>query len=270
MAKYTHDTIVPFKNSDLGKKQQVANMFDRIARRYDFLNRFLSGGIDIYWRKKAIRELTGRGGGRAAETKGQAGSPQQEANQPRRILDVATGTADMAILMTRYLPQARITGIDISEGMLELGKQKIARLKLKDRIELQTGDSEAIRFPDNSFDAITVAFGVRNFGDLEKGLQEMLRVLRPGGRLVVLEFSKPGQQGFRKLYDLYMRRICPWIVRMLSGHREAYRYLNESVRAFPEGEGFVKILDKCGYADTRMRPLSLGICTIYSGAKNLL
>jgi len=255
MAKYRHDTIVPFKDSDLGKKEQVANMFDRIALRYDFLNRFLSGGIDIYWRKKAIREL----------------SRQQPATpQPWSILDVATGTGDMAIMMTRYLPEARITGIDISEGMLELGQQKIARQQLTDRIRLQTGDSEAIHFPDNHFDAITVAFGVRNFGDLEKGLQEMRRVLKPGGQLLVLEFSKPAQPGFRKLYDLYMRRICPWIVRMLSGHREAYRYLNESVRAFPEGEGFVAILDKCGYAEIRLKTLSWGICTVYCGAKILL
>jgi demethylmenaquinone methyltransferase/2-methoxy-6-polyprenyl-1,4-benzoquinol methylase len=248
MAKYSHDTVVPFKGSELGKKQQVAHMFDRIAFRYDFLNRFLSGGIDIYWRKKAIRELTA-------------------APPPRLILDVATGTADMAIMMSRYLSPEKITGIDISTGMLEIGRQKIARLKLEGTVELYTGDSEAILFPDSSFDAITVAFGVRNFENLEKGLQEMLRVLKPGGRLVVLEFSQPKKAGFRQLYELYLRLIAPGIGRLLSKSREAYAYLNESVKAFPEGEDFVRILDKNSYKNTRLRRLSLGICTIYVGEK---
>jgi demethylmenaquinone methyltransferase / 2-methoxy-6-polyprenyl-1,4-benzoquinol methylase len=248
MAKYSHDTVVPFKGSELGKKQQVAHMFDRIAFRYDFLNRFLSGGIDIYWRKRTIREL-------------------MAAPPPRLILDVATGTADMAIMMSRYLSPEKITGIDISTGMLEVGRQKIARLKLEGTVELYTGDSEAILFPDNSFDAITVAFGVRNFENLEKGLQEMLRVLKPGGRLVVLEFSQPKKAGFRQLYELYLRLIAPGIGRLLSKSREAYAYLNESVKAFPEGEDFVRILDKNGYKNTRLRRLSLGICTIYVGEK---
>ncbi|HWK02877.1 MAG TPA: bifunctional demethylmenaquinone methyltransferase/2-methoxy-6-polyprenyl-1,4-benzoquinol methylase UbiE [Puia sp.] len=247
MAKYSHDTVVPFKDSELGKKQQIANMFDRIAFRYDFLNRFLSGGIDIYWRKKAIREL--------------AAVPRS------KILDVATGTADMAIMMTRYLSPEKITGIDISTGMLEIGRQKIARLKLEGQVELYTGDSEAIHFPDNSFDAISVAFGVRNFENLEKGLQEMLRVLRPGGRLVVLEFSQPKKAGFRQLYEIYLRLVAPGIGRLLSKSREAYAYLNESVKAFPEGEDFVGILDKNGYIHTRLKRLSLGICTIYIGEK---
>jgi len=165
---------------------------------------------------------------------------------------------------------ASITGIDISEGMLELGRQKIMRQQLAGRVELQVGDSEAIPHPDNSFDAITVAFGVRNFENLEKGLQEMLRVLKPGGQLVVLEFSKPRQNLFRRLYNLYMRRIAPGIVKMVSGHQEAYQYLNESVRAFPEGDAFIRILENCGYAHTRSKKLSLGICTIYCGAKILL
>ena len=247
MAKYTHDTIVPFKDSELGKKQQIAQMFDRIAFRYDFLNRFLSGGIDIYWRKRAIRELT--------------------ASQPQQILDVATGTADMAIMMTRYLAPRKITGIDISNGMLEIGRQKITRLQLEERIELHTGDSEAINYPDNSFEAVTVAFGVRNFENLEKGLQEILRVLKPGGRLIILEFSRPKQAGFRQLYDGYLRLVAPGIGKMVSSSREAYQYLNDSVRAFPEGADFVRILDKNGYINTRLRKLSLGICTIYVGDK---
>jgi len=250
MTKYSHDTVVPFKDSELGKKQQVADMFDRIAFRYDFLNRFLSGGIDIYWRKKAIRALA-------------EGKDTREWN----ILDVATGTADMAIMMNRYLSPEKITGIDISTGMLDIGRQKIARLKLDSKIQLFTGDSEAIHFPDNSFDAISVAFGVRNFENLEKGLQEMRRVLRPGGRLVILEFSQPKKAGFRQLYELYLRLVAPGIGRLLSKSREAYAYLNESVRAFPEGDDFVGILDKNGYRNTRLRRLSLGICTIYTGEK---
>jgi demethylmenaquinone methyltransferase / 2-methoxy-6-polyprenyl-1,4-benzoquinol methylase len=250
MAKYTHDTVVPFKGSDLGKKQQVADMFDRIAFRYDFLNRFLSGGIDVYWRKRAIRELL--------------------PYHPEAILDVATGTADMAILMTRYLSGARITGIDISTGMLEIGRQKIARLKLNERVELYTGDSEHIHFPDNSFDAVTVAFGIRNFENLEKGLREMLRVLKPGGRLLVLEFSQPKQAGFRHLYRLYMRLVASPVGRLLSRNREAYQYLDESVRAFPEGKELVGILDRTGFSDTGLHPLSMGICSIYQGAKILL
>ena len=250
MAKYTHDTVVPFKDSDLGKKQQVAEMFDLIAFRYDFLNRFLSGGIDVYWRKKAIRQLL--------------------PYQPGSILDVATGTADMAILMTRYLSRARITGIDISAGMLEIGRQKIARNNLTGRVELHAGDSERLHFPDNSFDAVTVAFGIRNFGNLEKGLSEMLRVLKPGGRLLVLEFSRPKRTIFRRGYDLYMRFIACPIGRMLSHNREAYQYLDESVRAFPQGKALMDILIKTGYTDTRVQPLSLGVCTIYQGAKILL
>jgi demethylmenaquinone methyltransferase/2-methoxy-6-polyprenyl-1,4-benzoquinol methylase len=250
MAKYIHDTVVPFKDSGLGKQEQVAAMFDHIAFRYDFLNRFLSGGIDVFWRRKAIRQLL--------------------PHHPEKILDVATGTADMAILMTRYLSAAHITGIDISSGMLEIGKRKIARSKLGDRVELHTGDSEHIHFPDNSFDAVTVAFGIRNFENLEKGLGEMLRVLKPGGRLLVLEFSRPKQAGFRRLYNFYMRVVACPVGRLLSRNREAYQYLDESVRAFPEGLALLEILKKSGYADTRLHPLSMGICTIYEGAKILL
>lgn len=242
-----HDTIVPFKDSNLGKKQQVAEMFDQIAFRYDFLNRFLSGGIDIVWRKKAIHQL-------------------KEVN-PRLVLDVATGTGDVAIMTYKYLQPDKIIGIDISNGMLELGRQKIAKLLLNDRIELQQGDSETINFPNDSFDAITVAFGVRNFEDLRKGLQEMLRVLKPGGKLVILEFSKPKYKIFNWLCNIYMNRITPGLGKLISKNRDAYQYLNHSVKAFPEGKDFINILQQTGYTATYLKTLSLGICTIYCGRK---
>ena len=247
MTQYSHDKVVPFKDSELGKKQQVAAMFDRIAFRYDFLNRFLSGGIDIYWRRRAIRKLMDL--------------------QPRQILDVATGTGDMAIMMTKYLAPEKIMGIDISRGMLDVGRQKIARQNLNGRIELREGDSENIQLPDNSFDAITVAFGVRNFENLEKGLREMLRVLKPGGRLVILEFSHPKMFGVKQLCNFYLNLVAPRIGKAISHSGEAYQYLTDSVKAFPEGSDFVRILDKSGYRNTGVKKLSLGICSIYTGEK---
>ncbi len=241
-----HDTIVPFKNSGLTKKQQVASMFDSIAFRYDFMNRFLSGGIDVYWRKKAIHELL--------------------EIHPTTVLDVATGTADVAILVYKYLKPVKITGIDLSEGMLNLGRQKIAQLKLAGQIELLQGDSEAINFPDNTFDAITVAFGVRNYENLNKGLKEMNRVLKPGGKLVVLEFSKP-QKALKGLYTFYMKTIAPIIGKLVSRNKAAYQYLNDSVQAFPEGEAFINILNNNGWKNTYLKSLTFGICTIYCGTK---
>jgi demethylmenaquinone methyltransferase/2-methoxy-6-polyprenyl-1,4-benzoquinol methylase len=250
MPEYQHDTIVPFKGSTLGKKQQVAEMFNKIASRYDFLNHFLSGGVDRYWRKKAIREL--------------------EVLNPKTVLDVATGTGDLPIMMATRLKAEKITGIDISEGMLELGKQKIAKLRLNHLISLQEGDSEAINFPGSSFEAVTVAFGVRNFQNLEKGLEEMRRVLKPGGKLMVLEFSKPGKGPFLPLYKVYLRYIAPRIGKIVSGNPDAYQYLNDSVNAFPEGEVFTGILKKTGFINTYSKKLSLGICTIYCGTKENL
>jgi demethylmenaquinone methyltransferase/2-methoxy-6-polyprenyl-1,4-benzoquinol methylase len=247
MSKYSHDTVVPYKSSEQSKKEQVAGMFDQIAFRYDFLNRFLSGGIDIYWRKQAIKEL--------------------KQHQPQIILDVATGTADVAIMSWKYLRPKKIIGIDISEGMLHLGREKIAKLLLSNNIELNQGDSEAINFPDNTFDAVTVAFGVRNFQNLEQGLAEMYRVLRPGGKVVILEFSKPRQTVFKGLYNLYMKIICPGIGKWLTKNREAYQYLHNSVKAFPEDETFLHILQQIGFSETSLKRLSLGICTIYCGRK---
>src|SRR5688572_13077286 len=230
MTEFAHDNVVPQKDSALSKKEQVADMFDNIAHRYDFLNRFLSAGIDIQWRKKAIRQL--------------------KENHPQKILDVATGTADVAILAAQILKPQQIIGIDISDGMLALGRKKIQQLRLEDHIELLNGDSETINFEDASFDAVTVAFGVRNFQHLEKGLKEIRRVLRPGGKLVVLEFSKPKAFGIKQVYNVYMNVVAPGIGKIFSKNRNAYKYLDESIKKFPEGENFTTILDNLGYTNT--------------------
>lgn len=247
MKVFEHDKVVPYEHSDLSKKEQVAEMFDDIAVRYDFLNRFLSAGIDVRWRKKALLQL-------------------KDIN-PKFILDVATGTADVAIMASKMLKPEKITGIDISEGMLEIGRQKIKKLHLENRIELVGGDSEAIKFDDNSYDAVTVAFGVRNFQQLEKGLNEIKRVLKPGGKLVVLEFSKPSLPLVKTIYNVYMKTITPNMGKLFSKNKEAYKYLDESIKKFPEGKQFIKILDDLGYHNTYQKPLSLGICTIYCGTK---
>lgn len=244
-----HDHITPFKESEKTKKEQVADMFDKIAGKYDKMNRFLSARTDIGWRKKAIRML-GK-------------------DNPRHILDVATGTADMALLAYKMLKPDKITGIDISAGMLELGVKKIEKEGLGDKIHLQLGDSETINFPDNTFDAVMVAFGVRNFENLDNGLAEMLRVLKPGGRLIVLEFSKPKQKAIKSFYNLYMGIVAPQVARWFKQNKEAYQYLNESAKAFPDRHLFTDILKKVGYSDTAFNPLSLGICCIYSGQKPL-
>ncbi len=247
MARYAHDVIIPTENSNLSKKNQVAEMFNNISPRYDFLNRFLSAGIDVGWRKKAIKEL--------------------KLNRPKVILDVATGTADVALLTEKILKPNKIIGIDISVGMLNLGKEKVIKQK-KDRIiDLQIGDSESLNFEDNFFDAVTVAFGVRNFENLEKGLEEIYRVLKPTGKLVVLEFSKPQKKGIKGFYHFYMNKIMPYFGSIFSGNKEAYLYLNNSVQAFPEGQEFIKILHETGFTQTYLKTLSLGVCTIYCGRK---
>lgn len=247
MTEFAHDNIVPDSKSNLSKKQQVAAMFDDIAFKYDFLNRFLSVGIDIGWRKKAINQL--------------------KELKPQTILDVATGTADVALLTYKMLKPQKIIGIDISEGMLQLGCKKIEEQNLQPHITLQLGDSEKINFNDNSFDAITVAFGVRNFENLEKGLNEMLRVLKPNGKLVILEFSKPKQTAFKGIYKLYMNTIAPGFGKMFAKNKEAYQYLNGSIQAFPEGNNLLAIMKNIGYKNTYLKTLSLGICTIYCGTK---
>ena len=247
MTKFSHDTVVPYRNSLQRKKDQVAGMFDHIAYRYDFLNRFLSCGIDVVWRKKLLSEL--------------------KEVHPRILLDVATGTGDVAILAASRLKPERIVGIDISQGMLDVGRKKITKLLLNKQIELIQGDSEAINSPDNTFDAVTVAFGVRNFEDIEKGLSEILRVLKPGGKLAILEFSKPAGS-FRWLYNFYMNTVAPFFGKLFSKDKEAYQYLHSSVKAFPEGKTFLHILEQVGFKETSLNRLSLGICTIYCGRKH--
>jgi len=222
-------------------------MFDNIAPTYDRLNHVLSAGIDVSWRKKAIREL--------------------KKDNPERILDIATGTGAIAILAYQLLRPKKIIGIDISEHMLELARKKVEKEGLGSVIELQTGDSETIKFADNSFDAVIVAFGVRNFEKLENGLKEMLRVLKPGGKLVVLEFSRPRVKIFRSLYQLYMSVVAPEVARWFSQNKKAYQYLNQSAKLFPEREAFAEILKNTGYSNTSFKPLSAGICCIYIGQK---
>jgi demethylmenaquinone methyltransferase/2-methoxy-6-polyprenyl-1,4-benzoquinol methylase len=247
MSEFAHDKVVPYQGSVHGKKEQVAEMFDDIAPRYDFLNRFLSAGIDVQWRKKALAEL--------------------KFPKPQYLLDVATGTADVAIMAARILKPQKIVGIDISNGMLDLGRKKLLKGGLEKQIELQTGDSEAINFPEASFDAVTVAFGVRNFANLEKGLSEIYRVLKPGGKLVVLEFSKPKIIGIQQFYNLYMGIVAPGVGSIFSKNRDAYQYLHDSVQKFPEGNAFTDILNKTGFKENTCKRLSLGICSIYTGIK---
>jgi demethylmenaquinone methyltransferase/2-methoxy-6-polyprenyl-1,4-benzoquinol methylase len=247
MAKFEHDIVVPELGSALSKKQQVAGMFDSIAWRYDFLNRFLSAGIDVGWRKNALKEL--------------------RQHPHLHMLDVATGTADVAIMATKMLKPNKIIGIDISEGMLDIGREKIKKQELGSVIELQQGDSETINFPDATFDAVTVAFGVRNFENLEKGLAEIKRVLKPGGKLVVLEFSKPKAIGVKQFYQFYMNYIAPGFGKLFSKNKQAYKYLDESIKKFPEGKKFTSILDNIGFQHTYCKPQSFGICSIYCGVK---
>lgn len=221
-------------------------MFDSISHRYDFLNHFLSLGIDKLWRKKAISTL--------------------KPFKPQHILDVATGTGDFAMEAMALSP-VQITGIDISEGMLEVGRKKVAQRGLSSRMVLKQGDSENIPFEENKFDAVTVAFGVRNFENLEKGLSEIYRVLRPSGHLVVLEFSKPKGFPFKQLYNFYFKTILPGIGRWVSKDKAAYTYLPESVEAFPDGNDFTSILQNVGFKEVTCKPLTFGVSSIYTGRK---
>jgi demethylmenaquinone methyltransferase/2-methoxy-6-polyprenyl-1,4-benzoquinol methylase len=239
-------SVVPYKEQNISKKEQVAQMFNSISSRYDFLNHFLSLGIDKRWRKKAIKILA--------------------ASNPKTILDVATGTADFAIQALSINPD-KIVGVDISEGMLAVGKKKILERGLNDKIELKSGDSENLPFPDNNFDAVTVGFGVRNFENLQKGLREINRVMRPGAMLVVLEFSRPTRFPFKQGYNFYFKFILPKVGRWVSRDKSAYTYLPESVEAFPDGDKFLAILHETGFKNTACKSLTFGVSSIYTAQK---
>jgi len=239
-------SVVPYKDQQGGKKAQVANMFNNISKRYDLLNHLLSMGIDIIWRKKAIKLL--------------------QKDQPKVILDIATGTGDFAIEALALNPD-KVIGVDISEGMLAEGKKKIKNKNLDHLIELQMGDSEKLLFEENKFDAVIVSFGVRNFENLEKGLADMYRVLKPGGKTVILEFSKPKKFPFKQGYNFYFKYILPQIGKLVSKDQSAYTYLPESVQAFPDGDDFLTVLKKVGFINTKCRPLTFGISSIYIGEK---
>lgn len=225
----------------------MRQMFDGIAGRYDFMNRFLSLGIDVWWRKKAIAFFKN--------------------DRPRHLLDVATGTGDMALLAAKLLQPEKITGIDLSEKMLQIGRKKVAHYNGPTQIELLQGDSETINFSSQTFDGVMVAFGVRNFENLEQGLMEMKRILKPGAPLVVLEFSKPKGRVAKAFYTFYMARVAPALARLFRQNKKAYQYLNASATAFPDRAAFVQILTNAGYSNTSFKPLSLGICCIYTGRK---
>lgn len=238
--------ITPYKESELGKKQQVEQMFDTISGNYDNLNRMISLGTDQGWRRKVLKMVS--------------------EEQPETILDIATGTGDLAILLSKSNAK-KITGLDLSAGMLEVGKKKIKALNLDNRIEMIQGDSENLPFADNSFDAITVGFGIRNFENLEKGLSEILRVLKPGGIFVILETSVPTKFPFKQGYFLYTQNIMPFMGKLFSKDQKAYKYLSDSAKNFPFGETLNNILRKVGFKDVKHNPQTMGIATIYSSSK---
>lgn len=242
-----HNSIVPDASSKLSKKEQVAQMFDNIAGKYDFLNHVLSLGIDKAWRRKAIRSI--------------------KSIEPCQVLDVATGTGDLAIAAALELPQAQVTGIDIAAQMLEVGKVKIAERSLSDRIGMTVADSENLPYADQHFDAVLCAYGTRNFQDLHKGLAEMSRVMRPGGKLAILEFSKPKTFPVKQVFAFYFKYILPLLGKMVSKHATAYTYLPDSVMAFPEGRDFCAILEQCGFKNAKATPLTFGISSLYTADK---
>ncbi len=240
-------SVVPYKNSLDSKKKQVAEMFDSISGKYDFLNHLLSGGIDIYWRRKALNMIKDR--------------------VNNQILDIATGTGDLAIEASKILKPEKIIGVDISEGMLHVGREKMKKLNLQDKIEMQLGDSEKLVFNDNTFDTVIVSFGVRNFENLLKGLTDMYRVTKRGGTCLIVEFSKPTLSPFKQFYWLYSTKLLPFIGKLVSKDSSAYSYLPESVQAFPDGKEFVKVFNQAGFKDIITKTLTFGICSVYIGKK---
>lgn len=237
--------VKPYQDAS-GKKVQIERMFDSISGNYDFLNRSLSFGIDVYWRKKMVNKL--------------------REHKPERILDIATGTADVAIAMESLKPKG-IIGLDLSEKMLEKGREKVNRKNLQHLIKLVKGDSEQLPYPDNSYDAVTVAFGVRNFENLQLGLSEMARVLKPGGKVVILEFSRPRIFPIKQLYDFYFRHFLPWWGKLVSKDQSAYTYLYDSVNAFPEGNDFLNIASASGFRELKAERVTFGIVSLYTGTK---
>jgi len=239
--------ITPYKDSDLGKKKQVTQMFDTISNEYDGLNRVISLGIDQNWRKKVVNFVN--------------------EISPENILDIATGTGDLVIMYAEKTKANKIVGLDISEGMLNVGRKKIADRNLNNRIEMVVGDSENLPFQDNSFDAITVSFGVRNFENLEKGLSEILRVLKPNGRFAILETSVPTRFPFKQGYQFHCKVVLPLVGKLFSKDKKAYGYLSESAANFPFGEDLNNILRKVGFIDVKDRPQTFGVATIYTSTK---
>ena len=237
--------VLPY-NNDKSKKNEVRAMFDNIAFRYDFLNHFLSFGIDVYWRKRLIALLM--------------------KSKPEKVLDMATGTGDLAIMAAKA-GVSEVTGIDLSPNMIKVGVKKVERKHLVSNVNLQVGDAEGINFDHNYFDASMVAFGVRNFDDLEKGLLEMNRVIKPGSPVFILEFSKPTRFPVKQFYHFYSFKLLPFFGKLISKDKRAYTYLPESIKEFPAGKDFLAILEKCNYSNCSAKTLSFGIATIYSGYK---
>lgn len=240
------EKVTPYKDSQLGKKEQVTQMFDTISDNYDGLNRVISFGIDVKWRKRVVNLL--------------------KKKQPKNILDIATGTGDLAINLLKT-GATNITGLDISQGMLDVGKKKVSALGMGNKIDMIIGDSENLPFQDNSFDAITVAFGVRNFEDLNQGLSEIYRVLKPKGTFVVLETSIPTKTPFKQGYKFYTKYILPTIGKLFSKDRTAYSYLCESASVFPYGKDFNNILSKNGFISVENKPQTFGVASIYVASK---
>lgn len=241
------DSVVKPYSQEGSKKEQVAEMFNNVSPTYDLLNRFMTMGIDTIWRKKAIRALSDL--------------------KPQLILDVATGTGDFALEAIRILNPKKIIGIDISQGMLNVAKEKIKKKNLENQFDVQIADSESLPFEDASFDAITVAFGVRNFENLEKGLAEMRRVLKPGGKAIILELSNPTVFPIKQLFHFYFHKFTPALGKLISKDNRAYKYLPESVASFPDGQRFAEIATKAGFHNTKVRPQTFGFCTIYESEK---
>ena len=238
--------VTPYDSGE-GKRIQIERAFDTIAHRYDRLNRLMSFGIDVLWRRRALRLL--------------------QPDSPARLLDVATGTADFAIHAARRVPHVQVTGIDLSEGMLRIGRAKVANAKLDSRITLIVGDCLSLPFADGTFDAVTVAFGVRNFEDIPAGLAEMRRVVKPGGRVVILELSQPERFPMRPLFRFYLKTVMPLMGKLFSGHAKEYRYLPASIEHVPQGEAMLALLRTAGFSDCRRQTYTFGICSCYTGLR---